>query len=208
MYKFCRLLPVFLAIFLFATGANANECISYKITPKITVNIPEYTKTITQPETQMDLLHGNVIATLMTNYDVAVNITNVDGGYCIALKSVDTIIGYNDFSVQIDARHAIDSCSYNAVLAHENQHIDAYLSVIDDNKKLLHDALYSAADAIMPIFVNSESEINNTVEKLNFELQSHPDIILAIQKIHADEEIKNKNIDANEDNSELKKCLK
>ena len=208
MYKICRDLPVFLAIFFIAICANANECISYKMTPKITIKVPEYTKTITQPETPMDLLHGNVVATFMTNYDVAVNITNVDGGYCIALKSVDAIIGYNDFSVQIDSRHVNGSCSYNAVLGHENQHIDAYLSVIDDNKKLLYDSLYSAADAIMPIFVNSESEINNTVEKINFELQAHPDIVLAIQKIHADEEINNKNVDTNEDNSELKKCLK
>ena len=208
MYKICWHLPVFLAIFLFATGANANTCIPYKITPKITIKVPEYTKTITQPETPLDLLHGNVIATFMTNYDVAVNITNVDSGYCIALKSVDAIIGYNDFSVQIDSRHVNGSCSYNAVLGHENQHIGAYLSVVDDNKKLLHDALYSAADSIMPIFVNSESKINDAVEKINSELQAHPDIVLAIQKIHADEEINNKNIDVNEDNSELKKCLK
>jgi len=208
MYKFCRHLPVFLAVFFVATGANANTCIPYKITPKITIKVPEYTKTIIQPETPLDLLHGNVIATFMTNYDVAVNITNVDSGYCITLKSVDAIIGYNDFSVQIDSRHVNGSCSYNAVLGHENQHIDAYLSVIDDNKKLLYNSLYSAADSIMPIFVNSESKINDAVEKINSELQAHPDIVLAIQKIHADEEINNKNIDVNEDNSELKKCLK
>jgi len=207
MYKICRHLPVFLAVFLIATGANGNTCISYKITPKITINIPEYTKTVTLSQIPMDLLHGNVVATFMTNYDITANITNVNGGYCVGLKSIDAQIGYSDFSVQIDGRHDVGSCSYNAILSHENRHIDAYLSVVDDNKKLLHDALYFAADSIMPIFVNSESEINDTVEKINSELQSHPDIVLAIQKIHADEEINNKNIDANEDNGELKKCL-
>lgn len=207
MHKNSRCLPVFFAIFCVVISGNANECLSYKIKPKIVIDVPSYTKKVIQPETPMDLMHGNVVATLVNNYDIVADVKPFGHGYCVWLKSVNATIGYNDFSVQIDAQHDVDSCSYNAILSHENKHIDAYLSVIQDNKKLLHESLYSASDSVMPIFVNSQQDIDDAVEKMNNTLQTHPDVVLAIQKIHGDEEIKNKNIDANEDNHELNKCI-
>lgn len=206
MFKIFHFLYGIICLCLVIT-ANANECLSYKIKPKINIDIPDYTIEIVQPRQPMDLLHGNVAATLVNNYDIVANITSVDDGYCVGLKSIDATIGYSDFMIKIDKRHKPQTCSYNAILNHENKHIDAYLSVIDDYKYELHDALYSASDSIIPIFVKKQSDIENAVEKLNDELQSHPNIVLIIQKIHADEEIKNKNIDRQEDYSELKKCL-
>ena len=188
-------------------SAKANQCISYKTKPKIVVNIPEYTKEVIQPAKPMNLLHGNVVATLVNNYDVVTDITPVDNGFCVGLKAIDAIIGYTDFLVQIDARHKQNSCSYNAILTHENKHIDAYLSVVDGYKKQIYDSLYVAADSVMPIFVKTQNDINDAINKLNDKLQSHPDVVLIIQKIHADEEIKNKAIDQQENYSELKKCL-
>lgn len=202
----------FLAIFLCLSGIHnivcANECSAYKIKPKIVIDIPKWNKDVIQPHESMELLHGNVVATLVDNYDINTDITYVEDGICVSLKSVYATIGYNDFLVKIDKRHKKNSCSYNAILNHENEHIDAYLSVIDDNKVALHEALYAAADSVMPLFIHDAGEIDWAIEKLNKELQSHPDIILIKQKIHADEEIKNKNIDIVEDYSELKKCLK
>ena len=197
----------FIMIYCFVISANANECLLYKIKPKITINIPEYTKEVIQPRQPMNLLHGNVVATLVNNYDIIANITSVEDGYCVGLKAVEATIGYSDFLVKIDNRHKPKTCSYKAILNHENKHIDAYLSVIDEYKPELYNSLYSAADTVMPIFVKKQQDINDAVEILNNELQSHPDIILVIQKIHADEEIKNKYIDRQEDYSELKKCL-
>ena len=155
----------------------------------------------------MNLLHGNVVATLINNYDIVADIIPVDGGYCVGLKTIYATIGYSDFLVKIDSIHKPESCSYNAILSHENKHIDAYLSVINDYKTQLHNSLYSAADSIMPIFIKEQDMMDNVIEKLNDELQSHPDIVLIIQKIHADEEIKNKYIDRQENYKELKKCL-
>ena len=208
MFKKIGFLFVFVFVFGFYNIANANDCTAYKITPKITVDIPGWTKTVVQPRKPMDLLHGNVVATLVNNYDIIVDITSIEDGYCVGLKAVDATIGYTDFVVKIDNRHNPKTCSYNAIINHENKHIDAYLSVVDDYKKELHDSLYSAANSIMPIFVKKQSDINTVVDKLNDDLQNHPDIILVIQKIHAAEEIKNKTIDQHEDYSELKKCLK
>lgn len=191
----------------FLISANANECLSYKIKPKIIINVPDYTVEIVQSRKPMDLLHGNVVATLVNNYDIVADVIPVGDGYCIGLKAIDANIGYTDFLVKVDSRHNPKTCSYNAIINHENKHIDAYLSVINDYKYELHNALYSAADSIIPIYVKNQSDIDSAIEKLNKELQSHPDIVLIIQKIHADEEIKNKHIDRIENYTELKKCL-
>ena len=204
MFKvFCLFLICFFAGF----SANANDCLSYKLKPKITVNTPDFTKQVISSEQPMDLLHGNVEATMITNYDIIADVISVDDGYCVALKSVDATIGYNDFLVQIDGRHGQLSCSYNAILSHENKHINTYLGVVQDYQQELHDFVSSAADSIMPIFIKDKESADDAMIKLNQELQLHPDIVLVIQKIHADEEIKNKHIDDIEDNSELKKCL-
>lgn len=203
MFKKIFILP----IVFFCFSANANECMAYKIKPKITVITPEYEKQVVPSQEPMNLLHGNVVATLVDNYDIVTEITPVENGYCIWLKSVEAAIGYTNFLVQIDSRHGLKTCSYRAILNHENRHIDAYLSVIEDNKYELYDAIYSGADSIMPIFITSEADANSAIEKMNNELQSHPDVVLAIQKLHADEEINNKNIDRQENYAELRQCL-
>ena len=59
----------------------------------------------------------------------------------------------------------------------------------------------------MPIFVKSKDDISLAIDKMNNELQSHPDLILIKQKIKAAEEIRNKKIDQVEDGSGLMKCF-
>lgn len=185
----------------------ADDCLPYKTTPRIELETPTWTKQVVQPLKEMDLFHGNVIATMVDNYDIVADITNIEDGFCVALKSVYTTAGYSDFLVQIDIRNKPDSCSYNAVLAHEDEHIRAYLSVMDDYKKEFMDALYSAADSITPIFVYNESDIDDAINELNAELQAHPDLILVKQKIKAAEEIRNKRVDQHDTGQSLQKCF-
>ena len=208
MFKKISFLLVCVFVFGFNNIANANECAVYKITPKITIDIPEYTTSVVQPNKPMDLLHGNVVATLVNNYDIVVDIKPTNDGYCVLLKNINATIGYTDFLINVDGRHKKNSCSYNAIINHENMHIDAYLSVIDEYKPKIYSSLYMAANSVMPIFVKNINDIDITIDKLNNELQTHPDVVLIIQKIHAAEEIKNKSVDQNEDYSELKKCFK
>lgn len=200
--KFVRFL--FLIICL---PAIANDCVSYKMTPKITILTPSWTKEVVQPLEPMDLWHGNVIATMVDNYDITADITSIEDGFCVGIKQVDAEIGYSSFLVQVDIRHKPNTCSYDAVLLHEDQHIREYLSVIDDFKVGLHNALYNAADSVMPIFVSNPDEIEYAVEELNNKIQSHPEMVIIKQKIKADEEIRNKNIDKNDNGAALKRCF-
>ncbi len=202
-----KVLSVFLLCLLIPVISLADDCLVYKLTPKVTINTPSWEKKVVQPLQKMDVLHGDVIATMVDNYEITIDITSIEDGFCVSLKNVDALIGYSDFLVQIDISHKIDSCSYNAILQHEDEHIRAYLSIIEDNQDLLKQSVMSAADSVIPIFVHEYQDIESAIDKINEQIQNHPDIILLKQRIKADEEIRNKRIDQNDNGDNLKKCF-
>ena len=197
---------IFLSFFI-CTSLWADDCLLYKENPQVFIEQPDYTVTVVQPNKKMDLWHGNVIATMVDNYDIITDVKPVDNGYCVILKNVNSVYGYNDFLVNIDIRHTPDTCAYNTILEHEKKHIKQYLSVIKDFKKELKDSVFNASDSIMPIFIEEKSDVSLAVDKMNQELQSHPEIILIKQKIKAAEEIRNKKIDQNNNKNELENCF-
>ncbi len=200
---------VLVAIFvgLWCAGAGANDCMQYKKNPGVFINTPDWKKIVVQPKEPMNFWHGNVVATFVDNYDLVTDVNPVDGGFCVGLKSVDSVVGYNNFDVQIDIRHIPNSCEYNAVLKHEDKHIKAYLSVVDDFKADLQRAMFVAADSIMPVFVKSKSDVDAAINMFNQEFQNHPDMIVVKQKIKAAEEIRNKQVDQMESGADLDKCF-
>ena len=185
----------------------SSECVSYKINPKITIKTPDWVKEVVQPLEAMDLWHGNVIATMIDKYDIITDVKDVNNGFCVILKAVDSIFGYNNFRVNIDIRHTPNTCEYNTILKHEEKHIKTYLDVINDFNSELKQSIFNAADSIMPVFVKTKQDINDAILLMNNELQNHPDLILIKQKIKAAEEIRNKNIDKKNNYDELKKCF-
>jgi len=201
--RFIFLLYLFIPCDLFAV----DDCLGYKLTPKITVKSPSWEKSVVQPLKKMDVLHGNVIATLVNEFEITTDLTSIEDGFCVSLKNIDVTIGYSDFLVQIDISNKPNTCSYNAILQHEDEHIRAYLSVIDDNQDLIKKSIQSASDSIMPVFIKKESDIESAIDKLNNMLQDHPDIVLLKQHIKAEEEIRNKHVDLNDNSNTLKKCL-
>lgn len=203
-----NIIYVFLSLSVFIFDAFASDdCLNYKLNPIINIKSPVWQKTVVQPLKNMDVLHGNVIATLVDEFEITGDITSIEDGFCVALKNIDATIGYSDFMVQIDISHKPNTCSYNAILQHEDEHIRAYLSVIDDNKDLIKQSIKSAAESVVPVFIHNEKDMEGALDKLNNELQNHPDIILLKQQISAAEEIRNKNVDLNDTGETLKKCL-
>ena len=198
---------LFLLFILIPNFTFADDCLDYKLTPNITIKSPTWTKSVVQPLKSMDVLHGDVIATLVDEFEITTDLTSIEDGFCVALKNIDVTIGYSDFLVQIDKSHNINTCSYNAILQHEDEHIRAYLSVIEDNQEMFTKSIENAADSIVPIFIKNEKDIEYAIDKLNNELQNHPDIILLKQQIKAGEEIRNKYVDINDTGETLRKCF-
>jgi len=185
---------------------GADECIQYKQMPDVKIKNPRYKKDIIQPNEPMNKYHGNVLATLVEDYDIVVDIIAKSVGYCVVLKKIDASIGYSDFLIKIDKSHKYDSCSYNAILNHEYKHVNAYLSVTDDLNFDIKNSVFNASDSIMPVFVKDSGDIDFIIENMNIEIRNHPEIILMKQKINAAQEIRNKRVDLDEDNHELKEC--
>ena len=109
------------ALFLLVGPCMAADCLQFKKIPGVYINTPDWTKTVVQPRTPMDLWHGNVVATFVDNYQINADVNTVDDGFCVGLKSVNAVVGYNDFVVNIDIRNAPETCEYNAVMAHEDK---------------------------------------------------------------------------------------
>ena len=201
-----KIFIVFLSFFV-SNAFATDDCLDYKLNPTINIKSPVWQKSVVQPLKKMDVLHGNVVATLVDEFEITGDITSIEDGFCVALKDIDVTIGYSDFLVQIDISHKPNTCSYNTILQHEDEHIRAYLSVIDDNADLIKQSVKSAAESIVPIFIKNEKDKEGALDKLNSELQNHPDIILLKQQIMADEEIRNKHVDLNDNGETLKKCF-
>jgi hypothetical protein len=73
---------------------------------------------------------------------------------------------------------------------------------------MLKESIFSASNSVIPVFVKNESEIESAIDKLNNEIQNHPDIILLKQHLKAEEEIRNKRVDENDNGARLNKCIK
>ena len=186
----------------------SDDCLQYKISPRIFLSFPIWKKEVVQPLKPMDFLHGNVSATFTENYEIVINRIKKKNGFCVILKSVKARLGYSDFLVKIDSRHIPGSCIYNAVLNHEDEHIKAYLSIIEEGKNKIEKSIFSAANSITPIFIENENELEKTFDFFNLKIATHPDIILMKRFIKAEEEIRNKKVDINDPEIRIKNCLK
>jgi len=205
MYKAIAFL---MSLFVVTVAVAEDKCVAYKTRPLVRIEKPNWVKKVGQPLQMMDLYHGNVVATLVDEYNIVVNVDELPNneGFCVGIKDINATIGYSDFLVKVDMRYKLDSCSYKAVLAHEGEHITAYLSVIDDFQSDLKKSVYTAANSIIPIFVKQEEDIADAIDELNTRLQMHPDMVLMKQKISAEEELRNAKVD--EENKQYKELLK
>jgi len=184
----------------------SDECLHYKISPNVEVSVPEWTKSVVQPLKPMDLLHGNVAATMIEEYALSVEANPIEDGYCVVLTGIEANLGYTEFLVQIDLRHRPGTCGYNVTLDHEDQHIAAHLSVIHDSEMDIKRSIMAASESIMPIFVPYGNDISIALDLIERDIQSHPDIILMKQKINAEQEIRNKKVDERDDGRRINDC--
>lgn len=197
---------IFIFCILFCVPSFAHDCLTYKIEPDISLSEPEYKKTVNFSVENMPAHHGLVEANITTKYDVILNMYETTNGFCVVLSKINAVFGFDKFNVLVDKQHETNNCAYNAVLHHEEKHIEVYLNIIKDFKDDIKDSLFTAADSVMPIFIEKESDIELAFEELNQEFMAHPDLLLIAQKVYAAQEIRNKQIDREENNHELNSC--
>ncbi len=192
---------------LFANSALANACLEHKQKSDIYVDLITPKTNLVQDDGLADMWHGLVEAAWVNQYDVGFFVQPVKNGICVGINSVNLNMGYEEFNVKIDVRHKKDSCSYNAVLAHENKHIDVYNNVASEFLPDFKRSLESATDSIFPIFVKTYDDVKNATTELKENFFNHPELIVLMQRLEAAQEIRNKRIDQEETGEDLKKCM-
>lgn len=185
----------------------ADGCLEYKKNADVNVNLIKTVTQVTQDDGLDDMWHGLVETAWVNEFDIGFFVSPVPGGVCVGIDSVDMNAGYDKFNVKIDVRHKPESCSYNAVLAHENKHINVYNEVAKEFFPELKKSVENAAGAVFPIFVKTYDEVKNASAQLKEKFLEHPDFVLIQQKIEAAQEIRNKRVDQNETGQDLKNCL-
>lgn len=212
MYNMLKKIMFFI---LLPFAVFADDCLQYKKTPFVNIKNPEWTKTVELSDDPIDeyegkyfsfKTHGITETSFIEKYNIDFKAIPEKDGYCIIVNGVDAIIGYENFLVKIDKSHEINSCSYNAVLKHEEKHIDAYLSILTDMEIDIKNSVFNAMNSVMPIYAPDMESIDSLLDDLYKKLENHPELVLLHQKIHAAQEIRNKRIDQDEDNHELKMC--
>jgi len=187
--------------------APAADCLKYKRLPSLEIKVPGFSVSVVQPERGLDLLHGNVVATLAEEYEIEYGAEKAStGGWCVFIERVSATIGYTNFVIQIDKRHEKDSCEFNAIKEHEDEHVRAHLSVIEDGKKDIKQGLIDAADSVLPVFAETEKDFDRAMEEMEGELEARPEVKLLRQKLAAEQEIRNKKIDLGDKGRRIRAC--
>jgi hypothetical protein len=91
-------------------------------------------------------------------------------------------------------------------LKHEEKHIDAYLSILKDLEPDIKNSVFNAIDSVMPIYAKDIQTADLLLDELYKKIENHPELVLLDKKIDAAQEIRNRRIDQEEDNHELKAC--
>jgi hypothetical protein len=197
----------FIFYFLFfILPASADDCLKYKTLPSLEIKVPRFSVSVSQPPRPLNLLHGNVVATFAEEYEVEYGVQKSGGGFCVFVQKIVASVGYTDFDIQIDVRHRPGSCEFNATKDHENEHIRAHLSVVDEGMDGIRKSVAAAANDILPVFLETEDMVAAAMDEIEKELQDTPQIKLMRQTLQAEQEMRNKKIDLDDRGWRISKC--
>lgn len=125
----------------------------------------------------------------------------VNDGYCVSLRGIIVNISEN-INITIDKRLKDNSCAYNIVLKHEQDHANVFKNVIKNDIDNIKQTLIKESKNIKPVFVKNEEDSPNfteIIEKSDFKKKILSDI-----KNKIDSE--NKKIDERGDIYHIWKC--
>jgi len=201
IFFYSLILPCFCSL-----PAWANDCQRFRGAPLVRVREPDFSVSVESPKEEMNLLHGKVIATFSEEYEIDYNAEWDGDGWCLYIDRITAVVGYTGFVIQIDRRHKFDSCEWHATKAHEDEHIRAHLSAVSENKDEIKQSVREAAAAILPLFVENESDLEIKMNEMQDELAGQPQIKILMQKLDAEQEIRNKKVDLGDKGWRINEC--
>ncbi|MDR1697276.1 MAG: hypothetical protein LBR41_03620 [Rickettsiales bacterium] len=207
MFKFFRLMTICsIACFLAIDGFACSE---FKVRPDVEITqIGAETKRVfvELPRGENGMIHGTTRATVSQKFGIEISYAPVADRFCVVLTDVDAEIGYSEFLIELDQDLESGTCEYDIVAAHEDEHMSAYAKVLRNNWAALTDAIRAAADAVAPISVASDTDIESAADEMQKQIANDTEFQLVMQKIAAEQEIENRRIDTRGDALKINKC--
>ncbi len=80
-----------------------------------------------------------------------------EAGYCVALAEAKVTVGYRDLTVYISSNYAEGTCEFDAILAHEQEHLQINQGVLNDYKAKFRAMLRRVRRGKKVIFVHRKS---------------------------------------------------
>lgn len=195
---------IFLLFLILPNVLFAYDCSRFKFDVDVNVNL-ENKKDIPVKSSDEDMVGMLGYTSPQTSYSTPFSSVpiQVPGGYCVSLRSFDVNITQT-FDITIDRNLKKDSCAYNLVLKHEQDHVnvhkDVFKSYIDNIKKTVYDAV----NKVEPVFVKDLSDIDN-IDFYN-KIQNMDSIKKLKEDIKNKLEQENKNIDERGDTFYIWQC--
>ncbi len=79
-------------------------------------------------------------------------------GHCVALSEAKVTVGYDDITVYVSSEYPEGTCEYNAVLAHEQEHVQINRELLETYKAKFQEALRRVLRGKKVIFTHRKGE--------------------------------------------------
>ena len=123
---------IFLSFLLLPNTLFAFDCSQYKYDPDIDIKITVNDANIQKSAENLSEKLGYCAPVISYGWAARTVLIPVHGGYCVSLRGLDIEISEN-FDIVIDKRLKENSCAYDLVLKHEQDHMNVYKNTIQDN---------------------------------------------------------------------------
>jgi len=152
---------IFLLFLILPNVLFAYDCSKFKFDVDVNVNL-ENKEDINIKKSDEDLIGILGYTSPQISYNTPYQSVpiRVHGGYCVSLRSFDVNIIQN-FNITIDRNLKEDSCAYNLVLKHEQDHVNVHKDILKSNIDNIKKTVYDTVNKIEPVFIQDLSEIDN-----------------------------------------------
>ena len=164
-----------------SSSAEAAGCIAsddaqdFKVNVDVDVGQPNIYNNLSKAQLGTSNTHGRrvqVLGTAQTNFElrwaIKYQVREWRNVYCFWVATADVAISYHQLDVNIAAEYEPGSCQYEAVLDHENEHVDVAHNIMSPYAQQIQQALTTLAipTAHLPSLANSPEIAREEVEEV------------------------------------------
>ena len=157
---------IFLLAIILPNALFAYDCSQYKYDPDIDIKITVNDAKIKKSDENLSGKLGFCAPVILYGWSARTVFIPVHGGYCVSLRGLDIDIS-EDFDITIDKRLKENSCAYNLVLKHEQDHMNVYKNTIQDNFDFIKNSVLKGVKDIEPEFIKNIDENPDFNKKIN-----------------------------------------